>query len=239
MPVHHPGPLHCQDCASKDESIFCELQGLDLVDMSNHKVVNTYKKGQTLFVQGNPPFGLFCISSGNIKLSKIGPTGKESIVKIASKGEIIGHRSLFTGCQLSATATALEDTVVCFIDKKYIIKLVQDNPMVASKVIQQMAKSLGAAQDRVASLAQKSVRERLAELLLLLKQSHGIDLGKGRTKLDIKMTREEMASLIGTAPETLIRLISELREEGILDQEGKVIFICQEDQLMEQAGLGF
>ena len=111
--------LHCDNCPSKGDGIFCELEHLALDDVSDHKVVNSYKKGQTLFVQGNPPYGMYCVSNGNIKISQIGEDGKESIVRIASAGDVLGHRSIFTDQYYNATATAVEECTVCFIDKKY------------------------------------------------------------------------------------------------------------------------
>lgn len=234
-----PNALACEHCPSKDKSIFCDLHSEKLDDVSNHKIVNTYKKGQTLFVQGNPAFGLFCINKGNIKLSKIGPDGKESIVKLAQAGNILGHRSLFTQTAYTATATALEDAVVCFFEKKFINELMNRGPEVSMRVIQQLSNALGTAEDRVASLSQKSVPERLAELLLLLKESHGVKAPGEKICLEIKLTREEMASLIGTAPETLIRFISEMKENGILDQNGKTLYIINEQALIKQAGPGY
>ena len=79
----------------------------ELADISEHKINNTYKKGQTLFIQGNHPFGIYCISKGNIKLTKTGADGKETIVRIVHGGDILGHRSLFTDDNYSATATAM------------------------------------------------------------------------------------------------------------------------------------
>ncbi|EQC43075.1 cyclic nucleotide-binding domain protein [Bacteriovorax sp. BSW11_IV] len=229
----------CQNCPSRGEGIFCDLENMELQDISEHKVTNLYKKGQTLFVQGNHPFGLYCISSGNIKVTKTGPDGKESIVRIVTGGDVLGHRSLFTNEYYTATATALEDSRVCFIDKKYILKVIQDKPSVALNVINKLSRDMGAAESKLTSLHQKNVRERLAELLLLLKESHGIDLGGGRFKLDIKLTREEMATMIGTANETLIRFISEFKDEQMIEQDGKTIIISDEEKLIEWANLNY
>lgn len=229
----------CHNCPSKKNGIFCELDSVELKDISEHKVTNLYKKGQTLFVQGNHPFGLYCISSGNIKVTKTGPDGKESIVRIVKGGDVLGHRSLFTNEFYTATATALEDSKVCFIDKKYILKVIQDKPSVALNVINKLSRDMGAAESKLTSLHQKNVRERLAELLLLLKESHGISLGEGRYKLDIKLTREEMATMIGTANETLIRFISEFKDENMIEQDGKTIIITDEEKLIDWANLNF
>lgn len=228
----------CDNCPSKKEGIFCNLDFSQISDVNQHKINNTYKKGQTLFVQGTHPFGLYCISSGNIKLTKMGIDGKESIVRIVHAGDILGHRSLFTDEDYGKTATAMEDTEVCFIDKKYILGLIAKNPSVALNIINKLSRDMGNAENKLSSLHQKNVRERLAELLLSLKASHGVKEGD-RWKIELKLTREEMATMIGTANETLIRFMSEFKEAGIIEQVGKVIYIKDEDELLNWANIHY
>jgi len=237
--MHKKAEHNCSNCPSLTKGVFCSLGAEELKDVSDHKITNIYKKGQTLFVQGNHPFGLYCISSGNIKVTKIGADGKESIVRIATAGDVLGHRSLFTDQYYMATATALEDTKVCFLDKKFIMKVINDQPTVSMNIIEKLSADMGAAENKLSSLHQKNVRERLAELLLLLKESHGEKLEDGRTKIVIKLTREEMATMIGTANETLIRFISEFKEAGLIEQEGKIIIIKNEEELIEWANLSY
>ncbi len=232
-------PSTCEQCQSKEEGIFCNLEHPELKDVSQHKVTNTYKKGQTLFVQGNHPYGLYCISQGNIKLTKVGPDGKESIVRIVTAGDILGHRSLFTDDNYSATATAMEDTIVCFIDKKFILKFMQENPSVSLNIINKLSRDMGIAEKKMTSLHQKNVRERLAELLLSLKTTHGTKDKDGRTKLELKLTREEMATMIGTANETLIRFMTEFKDAGLIEQDGKTIYITNEKELVEWANINY
>lgn len=229
----------CENCPSVSKGVFCQLAHDELKEVSDHKVTNVYKKGQTLFVQGNHPFGLYCISSGNIKVTKVGNDGKESIVRIASAGDVLGHRSLFTDQYYTATATALEDTKVCFLDKKFIMKVIQENPSVSMNVIEKLSTDMGAAENKLSSLHQKNVRERLAELLLLLKESHGEEQDDGKTLIKLKLTREEMATMIGTANETLIRFMSEFKEEGLIEQVGKQIFIKDEEKLIDWANVSY
>lgn len=231
-------PVACEHCPSKENGVFCDLKMPELENISHHKVSNVYKKGQTLFVQGNHPYGLFCISKGNIKLTKVGPDGKESIVRVVTGGDILGHRSLFTEDNYAATATAMEDTEVCFIDKKFILSVINGNPTVAMNIINKLSRDMGIAENKLTSLHQKNVRERLAELLLSLKITHGIKEGK-RIKIDMKLTREEMATMIGTANETLIRFMTEFKDAGIIEQEGKVIFITDEEELLNWANVNY
>jgi CRP-like cAMP-binding protein len=230
--------VDCDHCESKDKGIFCELKDLALAKVSANKVMNTYKKGQTVFFQGNPPFGLYCINAGKIKITATGNDGKESILRIAGPGDVLGHRSLFSDETYHATATVIEDAVICFMDKKFIYKAVETEPSVALNLITKLSREMGSAEARTAAMSQKNVRERLAELLLMLKKTYGIQEGK-RWKLDIKLTREEIASMVGTANETVIRFISEFKDEGLIEQEGKTIFVTDEKKLIEFANLNY
>lgn len=230
--------VKCENCSSKNKGIFCDLGAPELKSISENKVTNTYKKGQTIFFQGNPTFGLYCVQSGKIKLSKIGTDGKESIVRLIGPGDVLGHRCLFGQEKYTATATVIEESSICFLDKKFIYKAVHENPTISLHIIEKLSRDMGQAEERNASLSQKTVRERLAELLLTLKKSYGVQMG-GRLKLDIKLTREEMASLVGTASETVIRFISEFRDEGLIEQEGKTIYLLEEERLIEIANLNY
>lgn len=227
----------CQNCPALTKAVFCSTSDDILNEVSAHKVSNVYKRGQTLFVQGNHPFGLFCVKSGNIKVTKVGSDGKESIVRLAKTGDVLGHRSLFTNQPYMATATALEDSKVCFVDKKFISKIIKRDPSIAMKLIEKLSVDMGAAESKLSSLHQKNVRERLAELLLLLKESHGVKEADNSIRINLKLTREEMATMIGTANETLIRFISEFKEAGLIKQVGKNLFITNEDELLEWANL--
>lgn len=235
----HFKPIECEQCPSQGNGIFCVLESQDLIEVNQHKVMNSYKKGQTIFFQGNPPFGLYCISTGKIKVSKIGNDGKESIVRIAGPGDILGHRSLFSKEPYTATATVIEDSAICFLDKNFIYSIIKSRPEVSLQLIERLSKDMGMAEARSASMSQKSARERLAELFLHFIKSYGEEIQNGDVKLNIKLNRDEIASIVGTAHETIIRLISEFKSEGILRQEGKTLIVIDQEKLVEFANLDF
>lgn len=230
--------LECENCESRGKGVFCHLEELALSELSEAKVTNVYKRGHSLFLEGNPPFGLYCINSGKVKLTKTGSDGSESIVRIASSGDLLGHRSLFSNSPYAASAIVIEEARICFINKKIIHTLIARNPALAFEVIGKLSAEMGKAESWIASLSQKNVRERFAEMLLILKQTFGVEeVGKG-TKLDVKLTREEFASMIGTAPESLIRLVTEFKDDGLISQDGKTLYILNEPKLLEYAGIG-
>jgi CRP-like cAMP-binding protein len=221
-------------CTCISHGIFSDLDLNHLELVRKFKVMNHYKKGQTLFTEGSPNLGLYCINSGKIKVSRDAPDGKETILRIVGSGDLLGHQNLLANEMNANTATMIEDGSVCFVERKFINELLRTETTVALNIIRKLSAEMNASENRNAGLSNKNVRERLAELLLSLKNSYGIPEAH-RTRLDIKLTREEMASLVGTANETIIRFISEFKDEGILEQEGKIIFLLDHDKLLKTA----
>ena len=228
--------FECIDCDSRDKGVFCSSDPTNLADLSSKKSVNVYKRGQDLFLQGNPAFGLYCINSGKVKITKLGFNGKETIVRIATAGDILGHRSLFSNSPYQASATVVEEAKICFINRNAILTLIQDDPKTSLEIMNCLSQQLGMAEEKVTSLSQNTVRERFAELLLVFTQAFGQEI-EGGYRLDIFLTREEMASMVGTAAESLIRLISEFKKDGIIDQEHKRLIVKDVKSLEDIANL--
>ncbi len=226
----------CENCHCHKKSIFCGIKNSSFDSLASKKILNDYKKGQTLFVQGNPSFGIYCIKSGKVKISKICNDGKEIIIRISGPGDVIGHQNLHEEDHYTTTSTVMEDSKICFMDKKQLQNLITQEPQIALNIIRRLSDDVKLFENTNAAISHKNVRERLAELLLNFKKSYGV-FEKGQYKLDIKLTREEMASMIGTANETIIRFISEFKDEGILKQEGKTIFITDVEKLEQTANL--
>jgi CRP-like cAMP-binding protein len=227
-------PKSCENCDGHHKGIFCGLGKESVNEVSSTKVMNLYKKGQTLFFQGNPSFGIYCISNGKVKLSKITNEGKEIILRIAGAGDVLGHQNLYTHENYSSTATVIEDAEVCFIPKKFAHEMVEKEPIIAQNVIKKLSEDMALVESKNIALSQKNVRERLAELLLYFNGHYGVQ-EYGRYRLNIILSREELASMVGTANETIIRFISEFKDERIIQQEGKVIYIVDLDKLKKTA----
>lgn len=230
--------LNCETCSGRGKSIFCDLQGENLKKLDTEKNSNLYKRGQDLFLSGNPPFGLYCVHSGKVKLTKIDNDGKETIVRIAGAGDVLGHRSLFSGSPYTASATVMEDGLICFVSKETIKSLITKEPQLSFNIIGRISKEMGAAENKLASMARKSVRERFAETLLLLKENFSV-IEDNKIKLDIRLTREELASMVGAASENIIRLMTEYKESGYIEQNGKVIYILDLESIEQEANLSY
>lgn len=217
----------CANCAVLSQSIFSEIDDEDMIELDSKRITTLYIKGQKIFYPGQVPIGVYCLSSGIIKLSKLGENGKEQIVRFAKSSELLGVRALLAGKRYSTTSTAIEDSMVCFISKRMFFKLNLKYPAISQKVMKSLSHLLEEAEERMTSLAQCSVRERLAESILFL----SCLFKTGQTNCDdpsdgiISLSREDIASIVGTATETVIRILSEFKEDKLIEIQGRKIKI--------------
>jgi CRP-like cAMP-binding protein len=225
----------CQACPNRKGPLMgcCQLEELDFI--SGNKVSQSYQKGQRIFQEGSPALGLHCVNQGKIKVTKSSGDGKEQIVRLAKDGDVMGFQSVLTDTKYSTSAVALEDSVVCFIPRADFFRVWQSNVQFSTSLMQMMAKALGAAEVQMLHLAYKPVRERLAEALLLL--YHTFRKEGEPLPFSMAISREDLASLVGTAKETATRLLSDFKEEGIISTRGSQVTILKPNSLSEIASL--
>jgi len=202
----------------------------ELTELSHEKKIISFKKGENIIDEGATPKGIYYIAKGTAKMYKLGFNGKEQILRFTKTGDIIGYRSILSHQPYGASATAMEDTEICFIPEKFFLKVLEFHPKLAFDILRRISEDLGESAQTITFLAQKTVRERLAEVLLLLEKKLGTDKD-GFIK--ISLTREEMANLIGTATESAIRLISEFKTDQLIEVEGRRIKILNHQKLVK------
>jgi CRP-like cAMP-binding protein len=224
----------CLTCPSRLDSIFQELSHDLLKEFNAAKITNCYQRGQIMFYEGNQPTGLFCISSGKIKLYKNGTDGNDILLRLVMAGDVIGYRSLLTGENYNATAEVIEDATVCFVDKTFLYQLIDRQPRVALQILRRMGHEMAQSDNRLSDLMNKTVRQRLCNLLLAMARTYGIKDAEGML-IDVSLTRAELASMVGATPETVIRLLSEFKTSGYVRFRGKRIVIGDSDALLREA----
>ena len=187
-----------------------------------------FNKGEAIFEEGSNVDGIYFIENGTAKLYKLGFNRKEQILRFIKEGDIIGYRALLIDEAYQATAEAMSDLQAIFIPSDVFLHLLEVDSQLSYTMLQKISFELGESSNTVTFLAQKTVRERLAEVLLLLEQKLGTD-PEGFIK--ISLTREEIANLIGTATESAIRLISEFKQDDYIAVEGRNIKILNHEKL--------
>lgn len=230
--------LQCKDCPSLGKTVLCGLDEEQLEAIDRKKVTRIFNKGDIIFTQNTENVGIYTVKKGMAKIIKTVSVGRESIIRIVSDGDVFGHRSLFAGQDYLASAIALTESVICFIDKKVILDSIRTDTNLMMNFASKLSEELGVSESQSAMLSQKSVFERTCEVLLLLNESYGQKEGE-RYRLDIVLTREELAAKVGTATENVIRALGELRKRQTIHQEGKTIFIDNHLELIELANIAY
>lgn len=190
----------------------------------------SFRKGEMLFDENEEADGVYFVTKGTIKLSKSGVYGKDQILRFIKEGDLIGYRSLLIGENFQAKAEAMSEVEVVFVPGEVFLHMLEVDSKLSFTMLQKFAYELGESSNTITFLAQKTVRERLAEILLLLELKLGTD-PEGFIK--ISLTREEIANLIGTATESAIRLISEFKHDGLIETEGRNIKILNHEKLIK------
>ena len=215
----------CVECAQRLNSCFSVLNEDDIRLIDQLKESTLYPKGQAVFYSGRTPTGVYCLMNGKVKMAKMGSDGKDQIVRFVLPGKLLGIRAFLGDCPYTATATTLDDSAICYIPGELFKYLQGKYPSITSCMITTLSQLLCEAEDKMTSIAQKNVRERLAETLLELRSvfSYG-DKTKENTQ-PISLTREDLANIVGTATETVIRLLSDFKDVGLIDIRGRKIIL--------------
>jgi CRP-like cAMP-binding protein len=214
--------LSCKDCFTNTNSTFRHLNPDEINILSDNRDIRTFKKGHIIYQEGMKLRGAYCIQKGIIKVYKTGIEGKEQIIKFAKSGDIIGFRSVLSEELACTSAQVLEEGVLCFISADVLISLIKGNPDFSLDIIKLACKELDEANEYLTDVAQKSVRERLAEVLLKLHDGFSND---SEGFIQITLTREDLANMVGTATESVIRLLSEFKNDGYVSLQGRKIKI--------------
>ncbi|WP_299224579.1 Crp/Fnr family transcriptional regulator [uncultured Psychroserpens sp.] len=212
----------CEQCIIRQFNSLKALTKDELVRISGCKTSHTIKRGTIIFEEGENINGVYCVKDGICKLSKLSENGKDQIVKLVFKGDLLGQRSLIGEETSNLQAVALNDMEVCFIPKSEIIGDLQRNANFSMDVLRQMAHDLKDADNTIVNMAQKSVKKRLADTLVYLYDNFGID---EEYYLRAVLSREDYANIVGTATESAIRILSQFKKDGLIETSGKHILI--------------
>ena len=193
----------CGRCSSDSGSLFRHLTPDETEMLNYQKDFRQYKRGDLLYQEGSRISGFYCINSGILKIFKTGFDGKEQIIRFAKRGDFIAYRSVLSNEPACTSAKVIEDCQVCFIPSEILIQLSKVNSTFALELLKLACHELGEANSFITDIAQKTVRERLAEILILLVHDFGLD---ENNYLKVSLTREELANIVGTATESVIRL---------------------------------
>lgn len=217
----------CEFCF-KQNDIFKHLSKDELDLLKYSKLCNFYERGDVIYHEGNRNRGIYCVNSGIVKHYKTGIDGKEQIVRFSKKGDLFGFRSVLSEEPACTSAKIIANATLCFIPSDLFFSYLKANSNFSMQIMKLSCKELGEANKYILDISQKTVRERLAEILLLLHDSFGTN-EKGI--LDISLTREEIAGFVGTATESVIRILSEFKKDKLIELNKRDIKLLEVKKL--------
>ena len=204
--------------------------------LMNNYSIQTYKKNETIYCEGETPSHLMCLISGKVKIYKDGVGGRSQIIRMIKPREYFAYRAYFAQEDFVTAAAAFEPSIVCLIPLSVISTLMAQNNDLSMFFICQLSVDLGISDERTVNLTQKHIRGRLAESLMFLKENYGLE--EDGFTLSIYLSREDLANLSNMTTSNAIRTLSQFSTERLIAIDGRKIKIIEEEKLKKISKIG-
>jgi CRP-like cAMP-binding protein len=216
------------------ESIFAGLPEPDLELLMAHRSEQVYKKGEIIFRERAYPSGIFYIMNGKVKKYKVDAEGREQIIYVANTGELLGYHAILSQDYYPDSAAVLEESTITFIPGQDFLNAISQSAELNRRLLKTLSHEFAVLANSLTMFAQKPVRERLAVQLIVLREKYKINFEEGMP-VEINMGRDDLASLVGTAREHVVRILSEFKEEGIVKTRGRKIIVLDVKKMIQIA----
>jgi CRP-like cAMP-binding protein len=204
----------------------CSAEWMSILD--DHKDIISYKIKQNIFNEGSPVKGLYFIFKGKVKVVTRGFSGNEKIIRLAGEGHILGHRG-YGGETYPIGAVTLDETILCYINNEMIYEAFMANPKFTFGLMSFYSDELRKTEQRLKYISQMTVKEKVAEALTYMIDA--FDMKPGSKGITAVLNRKEIAALVGTNAEQVSRIMSDFRNEGIIDFDKRIIIISDKNRL--------
>jgi len=218
----------------KGQSILANLPEDDFAMLTAHKSEQVYRKGEIIFREGAHPSGIFYIKKGKAKKYKAIEDGGEQIIYVANTGELIGYHAILSEERFPDSAAALEESIIVFIPREDFLEVLHTSTILSARLLKILSHEFTVLANGLALFSQRSVRERLALQLIVLREKYKMNFQPGMP-VEINLSREDLANLVGTARENIIRILTEFKEEGMLKTKGRIIVVQDVKKLIQLA----
>lgn len=214
-----------------NQSVLSDLAAEDLKILMAHQSEQDYSKGEIIFREGSTPSGIFYIIEGKVKKYKVDRQRKEQIIYVANTGELLGYHAVLSDDRYPDSAAALEQSRIAFIPKEDFLLALQQSAVLSRRLLKSLSHEFTVLANSLTVFTQKSVRERLAIQLIVLREKYKVDFQPGMP-VEINMGRDDLANLVGAARENIVRVLSEFKELEIIETRGRKIIVKNVTQLI-------
>jgi|TARA_B100002003_G_scaffold44493_1_gene39818 CRP/FNR family transcriptional regulator len=228
------GSLNCFMCQTRDRTEWCVLDDAELELLNKGRVTKEYLPGEVIFHEGDSCRGVFCLETGMVGVRKTDADGNSVLLYLVTPGDTLGYRAMLAGEDYRASAEALEPTRICVINVPTVRSLLAHNPALGLRYLKRVSMSLGNAEEKILHNATLSVRARFAHLLLVLIDKYGEKSTNGPTEFELPLSRHDLASMIGTTPESMSRTIKKMESDGVARFTGRTVHIPEIETLVQE-----
>jgi CRP-like cAMP-binding protein len=228
--------LLSQNSRLKTDQLFEGLTSDELESLMNSGVTHAYKKGEIIFREGGIPTGIFYIKSGRIKKYKTTSKGGEQIFYLCSEGELLGYHALLSEEYYPDSAATIENAQITFIPKENFLRVLRNSTALSNTLLKALAHEFTLFINSITNLGTKSVRERLALTLLMLDEKFKSSNQSGKPG-EINLSRTDLANMVGTAKESLVRLLQDFKRAGLIEKTNRTIHIIDRKGVIKEANL--
>ena len=208
-----------------------ETMGMEEMESISQMVAeNQITKKQPVYMEGDPSENLYFLKKGRVKITRIDESGKEFTLTLMEPGEIFGEMGMFDDAPRETTAVALEDSLICTMRRGDFEKLMENKPELSFKLNKLMGLRLRRIENRIQELLFRDVPSRLASLILRLLDQHSREMRNG-VRINIKLSQQEIANLIGATREMTSSVINSFKKDGLISIESKYIYILDKKEL--------
>lgn len=218
----------------KSESILIDLPTEDFDLLMAHSNEKLYKKNEILFREGGYASGIFYIVKGKVKKYKVDEEGKEQIIYLAHTGQLLGYHGIFSGDHYLDSVGVMEDSRIVFIPKEDLLRTLERSSIFSNRLLKALSHEYTVLTNSLTVLAHKTVRERLALQLVVIREKYK-EKGVEGMPIELNISREDLANLVGTVRENVVRILTEFKEDNILETKGRKIIIKDVNKLVQIA----
>lgn len=223
---------NCTNCERRQSTEWSCLSQSELHVLDSTKIDHVLNAGDIIYNQGDECTGIYCVQSGLVGLRRVDTEGRSILMRLINAGETIGYRALLSNTPHTLTAEVMMPSRVCFIARAVISELLAKNPSLGMRFLDHSLRDIETTETRVMGVEAWSVRTRFLHTLMTLYQRFGVKDEEG-TRLDLPLSRRDLAELVGTTPETMSRTISAVHSEGLALFKGRTVEIPDLEAVME------
>ncbi len=229
--------LNCFTCQSRERTEWCSLTEDELTLLDKAKGAKEYDAGELVFNQGDDCLGVHCIESGLIGLRSYDAEGHSVLVRLKGPGETMGYQFFLTGSEYSLNAEVILPSRICFIDRGLVRQFLTLNPLLGLRFLETEARELTTADDKFVRTVTQTAKIRVLHILMVLYERFGRTTDDGHPILELPLSRQDLAALIGVTPESISRAIQKIENERIVRFDGRTVVFNDMEMLFSEIGL--